>query len=686
MRKGLREATAPPSITQHRATRSELLNFVSAEGFTPLHYVCDGRVVGRHAAATILTSQRRHTTTASSSAPVFSQIPAADRETTISDNSKGTGGSGGGGIVNHPIDDRVRILRWLLREPELDPKVRVPRGATTLHLAAQQEPSAGCSSRKGAAETAAELVRSLIQNGGVNLDALDAPAAANTANSGNSIAINHEEGVDDKECFLGGSAIDERTLLPDRTSEEDSGSHHGGLGHALLRFSALHYALQTGCWEAADLLLTAGASVRPEGAFPPCLHVACLASAPASLVKRLLDGGGGSATVLPFASRDKENTPVATGGGAAGSVHIEEGHLFCTTTGGQNVQRGSVESPVGFAGCATPLFLAAVAGSAELIDLLLASSTRDEVTILQMDGGGTDSVGDNAMASGGEERRRAPIEVTGDVAEESSVWSTEHSPSDGRSPLHGAAAGGYTAAARALLDAEARSGCRSSWVNAMDLTGLTPLDLAVSHGNWECAEFLASAEAFDMGLVVARGASSALIGAERTNMAIVDEGSGEASALSALRDSNKLIMTLLKRLAAVTVEDSSTAVAMAVAAAGGEGETGSSPFDGLESAEEAVSVQQAVADESSSPFNSPLTELDGTEKDDGKDNGLVGETATANLPKRSSPAPVVVHHLHPCFAEGVLYSNAKGIFVPDTPDRRRRMSRMNSAGQQQQGA
>ncbi|CAN0560094.1 unnamed protein product, partial [Ectocarpus sp. 12 AP-2014] len=43
MHKGLREAREPSSITQHRATRSELLNFVSAEGFTPIHYVCDGR-------------------------------------------------------------------------------------------------------------------------------------------------------------------------------------------------------------------------------------------------------------------------------------------------------------------------------------------------------------------------------------------------------------------------------------------------------------------------------------------------------------------------------------------------------------------------------------------------------------------------------------------------------------------
>ncbi|CAN0527174.1 unnamed protein product, partial [Scytosiphon promiscuus] len=43
MNSGLREATAPSSITHHRATYPELLNFVSVEGYTPLHYVCDGR-------------------------------------------------------------------------------------------------------------------------------------------------------------------------------------------------------------------------------------------------------------------------------------------------------------------------------------------------------------------------------------------------------------------------------------------------------------------------------------------------------------------------------------------------------------------------------------------------------------------------------------------------------------------
>lgn len=107
-------------------------------------------------------------------------------------------------------------------------------------------------------------------------------------------------------------------------------------------------------------------------------------------------------------------------------------------------------------------------------------------------------------------------------------------------------------------------------------------------------------------------------------MAIVDAGSGEMSALSALHESNNLIMTLLQRLR--KVEREAAAVTM--------------------------SDEQRLKDYGERPavlYNA--LEDDGIERQ--ADGGGLG----------------VVEHVHPCFAEGVLYSNAKGVYIPDTNEK-----------------
>lgn len=606
MHKGLREATEPSSITQHRATRSELLNFVSAEGFTPLHYVCDGQVSGRHAAAAVLARWQER-------APVAAApgLPSTNGSGCSADVSTDEGLL----LPNDNSVDRVNILRWLLSEPTLDPKVRVPRGATTLHMAAALPGSQG-----------ADLVRSLLQTGGVNLDALDSPAAATcSGRSGNGYGFGQVTATSTEgEAERGG----QEEVIPQ------------------LRFSALHYALQAGSWESANLLLSAGASIGPEGAFPPCLHVACFASAPPSLVEMLLERDQG---------------------------------LSCTTFSGAEA------GPYG----ATPLFLAAAVGSADLVDLLLPARGKLSGTPQTLDGIAEDETA-TLISAGGDNGGPSAGGVGADGV--GNVWTMTHSPSDGRSPLHAAAAGGHTAAARAILNAEpelavtitAASGGSSSrsWLNTPDKAGNTPLDVAVSKGHWECAERLAAAAPYDVKLAAERGPSSTLIIVERANMAIVDEGLGDKSSLYALRESNALVMTLLKRLhdeaAAENSVAAATAAAERMAAAPMKEEATADASSESQAAENHGSVQDPAPPSSTSDVAPPPPE-DEEEKEIGTEPQDVA-SAAATMPW-SPPFPVV-HHLHPCFAEGVLYSNAKGVFVPDTPERRR--SRRSSRQQQQQ--
>lgn len=592
MRSGLREATAPASITQHRATRPELLNFVSAEGFTPLHYVCDGRVTGRHVAATILTLLQGRVSVVESLPADGGEVGAPSMD--VSD----TGGVSDDDILANESVDRVKILKWLLLEPELDTKVRVPRGATTLHLAAQKSGSQG-----------GDLIRSLIQAGGVNFDALDVPAAISSGNTSIDKLVNTKSPgrASGTPPFVGSSGI------------------AGGGDDTMFRFSALHYALHAGSWEAATLLLTAGAKVQPEGAFPPCLHVACRAGAPASLVEKLIKGVECSAT-LP-----------ARQPGMAGDI-----------VGKDDLVILAVPAEAGLY-TATPLFLAAAAGSVGLIELLLSMYSANTTMAVGTAGKGTPSTtGEGGKGSA--------------IDNPETIWSMAHSPSDGRSPLHAAAFGGHTAAAKALLDRETTCVLNGSpplsWLNALDAKGCIPLDLAVSKGNWECARLLASADRFDIRLVVEGGTSSALITAERSNMNIVDEGSGEASALSDLRKSNTLIMILLRRLSTIPRAGQAVVAAAGINVAGGSAE-GGHPVASNDKKE----VNNEVVVSSGENLGSLPPVQSDTERT------RPGDMVTSPLVLR---LPHTIYHLHPCFAEGVLYSNAKGIFIPDTPGRRKR--------------
>lgn len=533
MRKGLMEATAPSSITHHRATRSELLNFVSAEGFTPFHFICGGLVAGQRAATALI-----------------SLTNAVDRRAVESSD----------GDVR-PVDsstDRIEMLHWLLSEPELDTKVRLPRGGTALHLAAQA-PGA----------LSVELVRTLIETEGVNIDALDVPVSIDRR-----LAIH---------IFL----------------NDSSPLHHHGLSlvntsdtkvhcrDTPLRFSALHYSLQAGSWEAAALLVSAGASSQPDGAFPSCLHIACLEGAPSSLVKRLLNVGEEVRKPLKEIAQNLGES-----------------------------SENSTAAVCGEHGMATPLFLAATVGSTEIIDLL---TSKYEATDL------------GAYCP-------------------SRFWFTKHSPTDGRCPLHAAAKGGHTEAVRALLDAEARSGIEmpSSWLNTLDATGQTPLDLAVNAGQWGCAEVLAAADAFDAALAIRGGTSSTLVTAERANMAIVDKVLAKVSANTTLRESNAVITALLRRLPAAKAHEGSIEMGAAVV-----------PFSGDHADDRAIRA----------------TDINATE---GRDNLVEesidvvlqpqfmeeknGDEPTNKRPRSRRPS-AFIYHVHSCFAEGILYSTTKGIIM-----------------------
>lgn len=576
MHKGLCEATEPSSITQHRATRSELLNFVSAEGFTPIHYVCDGRIAGRHAAAAFLALWEERAPPA-----------AAVHGTTLLHGGGHDSGSGEGrATVEDGSIDRVKTLRWLLSEPEVDPTVRLPRGATTLHLASRTPGSQG-----------ADLVRLLTHAGGVSLDTLDSPAG-NMVGMAETVASANDPG-----------------------NADDGGPP--------LRFSALHYALQAGAWESARLLLSAGSCVRPEGSFPPCLHVACLAGAPASLVEALLDGD----------SQASNNTVLPAGAGPY---------------------------------AASPLLLAAASGNADLVEMLLSAAGR--IVSIAEDQAAT------SIVTGGDDGAFRTASAEGSA----SIWTMEHSPSDGRNPIHAAAAEGHTLAALALVDADAdatRDGSAScSWLNTTDIEGNTPLDVAVYGGHWECAERLAVAERFDIRRAVERGPSSSLIVVERANMAIVDEGSGDPQTLRALRESNKLVMALLKRLHDTAAETAAAEAATTMATA--------APT--CEKTDGEAAVTGETIDDAAAGAWPPSVASDREQPQDEAQTSAAGSAgaATPTLPSPSPTSFPVVHHLHPCFGEGVLYSNAKGIFVPETPERtrRRRSSRQQEGDAQDRAA
>lgn len=131
-------------------------------------------------------------------------------------------------------------------------------------------------------------------------------------------------------------------------------------------------------------------------------------------------------------------------------------------------------------------------------------------------------------------------------------------------------------------------------------------------------------------------------------MAIVDEGSGEASALLALRESNTLLMTLLQRLHAALRQD-----------------------DAMERTA-AVSNNEAVSDARIDDTNETGAATTGecrTRRTSRKTGG-VGEE---RVKTQSMPPPLKhvekINHLHPCFAEGILYSNAKGVFIPGSAER-----------------
>lgn len=414
MHSGLREATEPSSITQHRATRPELLNHVSAEGFAPLHYVCDGRIgPSREAVAAILARSQR-------------QLPVSSRMFPTTHPRPSSSGAEDADSLSSP--DRAKILRRLLSEPELDPRVRVPRGATTLHLAAQS----------ALGSQGAELTRMLV-NTGVNIDALDTPPAS-AADLFRGICGPHgarhccavpatDEEINSVNAFSGTHVGTSRDL-----SEGDSST-----AEISLHLSALHYALRKGSWETADVLLSGGANSRPEGAFPPCLHVACQAGAPASLVLRLLEW--------------------------AGEVEIQS-----TTVKQSWGELGAASNTKTCPYAATPLFLATASGSVELVGLLLPKYDDAVKEMSKLD----HQDGDNISLQ--------------------DVWSIKHSPADERNPLHAAAVGGHKDAVRTLLDA----GAGKPWLNAKDVTGRTPLDLAVDWGKWEIAAFMASADEFDV--------------------------------------------------------------------------------------------------------------------------------------------------------------------------------------------
>lgn len=603
MRSGLREATAPSCITQRRAVCSELLNFVSREGYTPLLYVCDGRVASRQAASTLLARLRER-----SPAPralLRSSSSSGDILRDALDNS-GIGVGGASGVFEGSLD-RVAILRWLLSQSDIDLNARVPRGTTALHLAAQVPGPQG-----------ADLVRLLVQTRELSIDALDAPVVAMES-------VEHRKrNISNTSLMCSPGASSPAKICPKQEAGESSGSKAG----TPLRFSALHYALQAGSWDVARILLSAGASARPDGAFPPCLHVACLAGAPVPLVQLLLDRGGGSAIEL------------------VGEPPLLLDHNPCHV---------AITSDA-----ATPLFLAATAGNEELIVFLLSTVE----TGVQA----RDHTAAKVITMGDQDTGEHVNLTNSNVA--TSMWTITHSPSDGRSPMHAAALTGNAAVVRALLDVEPLSifdRPSSSWVNGRDASGRTPLEMAVSVGKWECAEALASAKSFDVRLAVDGGPSSVLTAIELANMRIVDESMRNTWGLSALRESNKLVMTILARLSQIAKECSTEAMAGPLVTA--VAIEGSSP-DAIATTEAKYSALDDADEQHRIPGVLPAGQQHASEAASTA-NGHDRENSATLIASSSLP---VIYHAHPCFGDGVLYSNTKGISTPETPGRTRRWS------------
>lgn len=142
-------------------------------------------------------------------------------------------------------------------------------------------------------------------------------------------------------------------------------------------------------------------------------------------------------------------------------------------------------------------------------------------------------------------------------------------------------------------------------------------------------------------------------------MAIVDEGSGETSALLALHESNNLIMTLLQRLRRAAREAAALTMAndeKRLGGADGEGPAG---------------LYDAVAGDDVEPQAGGIRDVAGgipanTQGMTGCEHGEVQSGGAERVIPPMALRLEAVDHLHPCFAEGVLYSNAKGVFIPDT--------------------
>lgn len=567
MRSGLKEATAPSAITQHRATRRELLNYVSSEGLSPLHYLCDGNWTARPSICRVLNGPRGRAVSASSD-PCDNGCPDSS--------------------------ERVDILGWLLSEEEMDPMALGPQGRTALHFAARVKEPHGL-----------ELCRMLIKTG-IDLDALAPPFDMDDALTGNSFTNTILSTSEEATCAARKDGSKDHATETSDAGRDSEGveaivggpvSTRDGSRNAKRLFSALQVALKSASWDTAQLLVSAGASVQPPGAFPPCLHMACHGGAPANLIARLILGRKSDVLLDP-------TSLVSDRPGAPRGWLPKMDSLECYG--------------------ATPLFLAARTGSLETVQLLLPLCHETPRTSPLADG--TISPGGDCSSRNAEDRAGPRL---------SSSFTNKR---DGLTPLHAAAAAGHTSVARVLLQ-----GGGSPWLNTTDHAGRVPLDHAVGRGRWEVALLLASWDGFDVRLAIDGGPSSALLCAERANMALVDQGSGEASALTALRDTNALIITLLERLRDL---DSNNAV----------DETGPD----TNAIDEAASVDSCTSGPRAREPTSGSHHDAGSTEDNVHSNSTWAKGAKRGLSSS-------IHHLHPCYADGILYSNAKGVRIPHAP-------------------
>lgn len=174
-------------------------------------------------------------------------------------------------------------------------------------------------------------------------------------------------------------------------------------------------------------------------------------------------------------------------------------------------------------------------------------------------------------------------------------------------------------------------------------------------------------------LAIGDGKASALLCAERANMAIVDEGSGEATALSALRDSNTLLMTLLQKLRKAAAREAAAAALhqageAALARAGTHTEESRECSSGTVASEGVETQQGGEAGSGRAIAGGTMSGYD--EQQGGSEGGAERTPGGAGAPGLMRSKVVerleAVEHLHPCFANGVLYSNAKGVIFPSS--------------------